>query len=130
MKIIKKINKIRHIVPDKYKVYVYMIIGLLCAYIGSICEENNITGLSTYLSIVAIICIFLEYYFAIKTTIVDFKESKRMSNKIKCTLILAKLKAGIPLEPFEIKIVYKIIKRNRKDVLQKLKKEDSKFKQK
>ena len=57
-------------------------------------------------------------------------EYRKRDIKIKLTLIMAKLKAGISLEPFEIKLVYKIIKRNKKNVLQKLKKENGKFKQK
>lgn len=130
MKIIKKINEIRHIIPDKDKVYVYGALGLVLLIIAKICEVNNSIIWKNYLIEVCIVCVFLEFYFAIKSIIIDIKESKKRTNKIRLTLIMAKLKARIPLEPFEIKLVYKIIKRNKKDVLQKLKKENDKFKQK
>lgn len=130
MKILKKINEIRHIILDKDKVYVYGMLGLVVLVIAKICEANNLIVWKNYLTEVCIVCIFLEFYFGIKTVLIDIKKDRKRDVKIKLTLIMAKLKAGIPLEPFEIKLVYKIIKRNKKDVLQKLKKENGKFKQK
>lgn len=130
MKILKKINEIRHIIPDKDKVYVYGALGIILLIIAKICEKNNLIAWEISLLQTVMICIFFEFYFGIKCTIIDIKEYKKRDVKIKLTLIMAKLKAGNPLEPFEIKLVYKIIKRNKKDVLQKLKKENGKFKQK
>lgn len=113
MKVIKKINEIRHIIPDSKKVYVYAGLCLIACIISKIANSKGNISLATNCILYSFGCICFETYFVIKCCIKDIKYAKEKDNEIKMMLINAKLKARIPLERFEIKTV---LKKTRKDI--------------
>jgi hypothetical protein len=113
MKVIKKINEIRHIIPDGKKVYLYAGLSLIACIISKIANLKGNMELATDCVWYSSCCIAFEYYFMVKSTIKEYKQYKQKEIEIKMMLINAKLKAQIPLERFEIKM---ILKKTRKDI--------------
>lgn len=113
MKILKKINEIRHIIPDSKKVYLYAGLSLIACVISKIANSKGNMELATDCILSSFVCLWFEIYFMIKSTIKDIKEYRKEKIEIKRKLINAKLKAKIPLKRSEIKTV---LKKTRKDI--------------
>lgn len=123
MKVIKKINEIRHIIPDSKKVYLYAGLSLIACVISKIANLKGNMELATDCILYSSCSIAFEFYFMVKSTIKDIKEYKQKYIEIKMMLINAKLKTDIPLEPFEEKIVFKYKKKKFKALKKALYKE-------